>query len=1087
MVVVIGSGYGGAIAASRLARAGQDVCLLERGREILPGEFPDTQVELAADFQAQTPAGHVGSTTALIDFRADKDMNVLVGCGLGGTSLINGNVALEAEPAVFESGHWPPELIDDLPTLVAEGYQRAREMLRPTPYPDHLPKPRKLEMLERSAEAMGASFYRPPINVTFADGINHVGVQQHACTLCGDCVSGCNVGAKNTTHMNYLPDAKAHGAEIFTRVAVRRLERRDDRWIVHFQPLDTGREKFDAPEMFVTADIVVLGAGALGSTEILLRSRDAGLPVSERLGKRFTGNGDVLAFGYNCNVPVHGIGVGALHADGREPVGPVITGVIDLRNQPVLDEGMVIQDGAIPSGIGKIMAPLLAACAKVVGKDTDGGLRDELQEAKRELESLGRGPYRGAVRHTQVYLVMTHDDGNGKLYLDHDRLRVDWPGAGRHPIFQSVSQRLHEATVPLGGTFVKNPLWSKLTKQDLITVHPLGGCSMGTSAESGVVDHLGRVFSGGADGAVHDGLYVADGSVIPRPLGVNPLLTISALAERTCALLARSRGWTIDYELTPPAPAETPAATSVGIRFTERMTGWFSTDVTDDYAAAAAHGKETGAAFEFTLTILTDDLDRLVADESHEARLIGTALCPALSASPLTATNGVFNLFTRDAEDAGTRRMRYAMKLSSAEGRVFSFEGFKLAHKDPGLFDPWADTTTLYVTVREGEGDDGSVVGRGILRIETRDFARQMTTMEVTGAATRRARLAARARFGRYFAGSMVDVYGGVFARKSPLNPDAPPRRKRELRVDEPTVEGVHTDDDATIRLTHYAGGGEPMLLGHGLGTSSSLFSIDTIDTNLVECLVASDYDVWLLDGRGSSLSGDPTGAFTLDDLAAYDWPAAVARVREQTGAPAIHTLAEGAGSLALHAALLSGLEGVRSLVSVGASAHVVAPPQLRRLERLEKEERCDSAVCRQATQAYGYLFEHDRLNAPTHSAIHELVALSGKTAMSHVHLIASRNGLVAADGRDVYLPQLERLNLPITYLHGAESGLFLPRGTEQTVEALRQLGAEHIDYHLLENYGHLDCLIGTNAPDDVYPLVLAHLARLATPAEVSA
>ncbi|MGZ4396714.1 MAG: GMC family oxidoreductase N-terminal domain-containing protein, partial [Gaiellaceae bacterium] len=212
-VVVIGSGYGGAIAASRLARAGQDVCLLERGREFMPGEFPDTQLELTAQTQADSPVGHVGSRTALVDIRANKDMNVLIGCGLGGTSLINANVSLEAEPAVFDDPVWPQALRDDLGGLVAEGLDRARAMLEPVPYPESSPKLHKLEALERSAEAMGAPFYRPPINVTFKDRVNAAGIEQPACTLCGDCVSGCNVGAKNTTQMNYLPDAKRHGAE----------------------------------------------------------------------------------------------------------------------------------------------------------------------------------------------------------------------------------------------------------------------------------------------------------------------------------------------------------------------------------------------------------------------------------------------------------------------------------------------------------------------------------------------------------------------------------------------------------------------------------------------------------------------------------------------------------------------------------------------------------------------------------------------------------------------------------------------------------------------------------------------------------
>src|SRR5215210_7221042 len=135
-VVVIGSGYGGAIAASRLARAGQSVCVLERGREFLPGEFPDTQLELMRETQMQTPQGHVGSRTALVDVRFHRDMNVLVGCGLGGTSLINANVALEAEPAVFDDPAWPQEIRDDLHTRVADGVERAREMLGSNPYPE---------------------------------------------------------------------------------------------------------------------------------------------------------------------------------------------------------------------------------------------------------------------------------------------------------------------------------------------------------------------------------------------------------------------------------------------------------------------------------------------------------------------------------------------------------------------------------------------------------------------------------------------------------------------------------------------------------------------------------------------------------------------------------------------------------------------------------------------------------------------------------------------------------------------------------------------------------------------------------------
>ncbi len=102
-IVVIGSGYGGSIAASRFARAGKEVCLLERGKEFLPGEYPDTQAQIVQESQFDLQGLHVGSETALMDFRFDRDINVLLGCGLGGTSLINAGVAAMPDKRVFET------------------------------------------------------------------------------------------------------------------------------------------------------------------------------------------------------------------------------------------------------------------------------------------------------------------------------------------------------------------------------------------------------------------------------------------------------------------------------------------------------------------------------------------------------------------------------------------------------------------------------------------------------------------------------------------------------------------------------------------------------------------------------------------------------------------------------------------------------------------------------------------------------------------------------------------------------------------------------------------------------------------------
>lgn len=1118
-VVVIGSGYGGAIAASRMARTGQQVCVLERGKEWQPGEYPDTLLEAASEMQTDFPHAHIGPDTGLYDLRVNQDMNVFVGCGLGGTSLLNANVALRAEPRIFDDPRWPQGLRADLHTLLEEGYRRAEEMLKPTPYPVHFPLLPKLQALEKSALGMGEKFYRPPINVTFKDGTNHVGVEQHACKLCGDCCSGCNYAAKNTVLMNYLPDAWNHGAEIFTQVSVHRIERRQERWLVHYSLLDVGREKFDAPSLCVEAEVVILAAGALGSTEILLRSKAAGLTLSDRVGHHFSGNGDMLAFGYNNDVEINGIGFGLHPEAAKGPVGPCITGIIDVREQETLNDGFVIEEGSIPSPLAAIL-PAAFAAAGAAGTDTNAGARDRVSENLREGQSLLLGPYRGATRNTQTYLVMTHDDSAGRMYLDDDRLRISYPGVGRQPIFERVDERLEDATRVLGGTYIRNPTWSELMGKDLVTVHPLGGCPMSEDALGGVVNHKGQVFSGPAGADVYEDLYVADGSVIPRSLGVNPLLTISAVAERCCALLAQERGWHIDYSL-PSKPLRAPEPHQVGIQFTEKMRGYFGLDAPDGldgYEEGAKQGKHSGSTLQFTLTITGDDLDSMLKDPAHKASIVGTVEAPALSPKPLTVAGGEFNLFVSDPDDPDTRLMRYRMRLRSEEDRTYYFDGFKRVHNDPGL-DVWSDTTTLYITLYEGESERGRALGKGILRIHPSDFMRQMTTMKVTNAGGIQERLAATARFGSYFAGSLFEVYGGLAARPFAPNrllSEVAPRKKRELRVDAPETHLFSTDDGVQLRLTRYRGGAKgPVMLAHGLGVSSLIFSIDTIGTNLLEYLFANGYDVWLLDYRASIALPSSTASQNADDVALMDYPAAVSYVREAAGVESVQVVAHCYGAITFSMAILGGLKGVRSAVLSQAGMHTVTPflgrvkaglylPSMlenlgiesitayagsnpdwkdrlfsRALDILpgQGEEGCDNPICPRITFMYGHLYRHSRLNSETHGALDEMFGVAAIDAFEHVARIVRAGHVMTADGRDNYMPNLGRMAIPVAFIHGAENGCWLPESTERSYNALRAAnGPQFYTRHVIPGYGHLDCIFGEDAAEDVYPLILRHL-----------
>ncbi len=1052
-----------------------------------------------------------------------RDIHVLVGCGLGGTSLINANVSLPPDPRVFSDPVWPAELAGGAD--LSEGYARAARMLRPSPVPqDVAAKLPKLRAMEKAAEALGASSILPPINITFEAGPNAANVYQPACALCGDCCSGCNTGSKNTVQMTYLPDAVDHGAEIFTEVEVKYLGREGDAWRIYFEPAGDGDDAFAAPEQSMTANFVVLAAGAVGSTEILLRSRDRGLPVSDSLGKGFTGNGDVLAFAYNNEQVVNGVGVGVPPKAETDPpeIGPCIAGLIDLRNTDALADGMVIEEGVIPGLLSPIL-PGLMVIGGMTGQDTDFDLSDEMGEAARAAKSLLMGAYTGAIRNTQTFLVMSHDNGEGTIELEGDTARVSWPGLARQANFARVDDVLERATAATGGTYIKNPLSRSLLGENLITVHPLGGCPMGHSSETGAVNHKCQVFdpSGDDKSRVHAGLYVCDGSVVPRPLGVNPLLTITALAERAMVHVAADHGWAFDCDPNPQAPArdarpEGDGGSPAGLEFTERMSGYWSTTILDDYKAAARDGERGNNTLSFIMTIVVDDIDRFVADEQHKARMTGTVDCPALSSEALDVSSGNFNLFSVDDGSVELRRMDYAMTLTDRTGRKYRFAGQKNIHDDPGL-DLWQDTTRLNFDIHD---DTGAHVGRGMLTIAVGDLITQMGTMHGRGGDGPLDRARAMLKFGLLFGETLYTSYGGAFAPLHRYDPSNI-RKKRELRVGDPEVHWFSTGDGLKLRLTRYRGGDKgPVVLSHGLGVSSLIFAIDTINTNLVEFLYSAGYDCWLLDYRASIEMPYAAEPWTADDIAREDYPAAIAKVREMTGADEVQMVVHCYGASTFVMAMLQGLQHVRSVVISQIAVDVIVPwwPQrllahlrlptamkffgiaavdakatrkdrwwLRGLDRLirfvlptEGEERNQSATSNRITALYGPLYEHAQLNRLTHlEGLPEMFGQANIAAFLQLASIARRKHIVDAAGRDVYRPHLDRLKLPICFIHGAENHCFLPLSTKLTYENLvRVNGKEHYERHVIPGYGHIDCIFGKHAATDVYPHILRHLEK---------
>src|SRR5208337_4992812 len=361
--------------AARLASANltpkPSICLLERGREWPVGTFPDqTAGVLAAQRNDANPLG-------LYEFLNYQDISVIKGSGLGGTSLVNANVAIIPDAEVFEQSNWPRTLTRD---ILMPYYLRARQVLAANPHP-HAMDLAKVQAMDRRAVEIGLHAYPLNIVVNFSiDGKNPYGVEQKPCTNCGDCVTGCNVGAKNTLYMNYLPLARGAGAEIYTQTKVEWVEKLlAGGWRVHGSHV---ADDHSSKSFTLDARNVVLSAGAINSPEILLRSEMHGLSVSPVLGTGFSGNGDFFGLAYNGSYVTNVLGYGLKAPVPGEalPCGPTIVSAISYGGGAPVEDRFTVEDLSFPSAC---ILGAKAAFALLHGDPTTAG--NESAQKQRSL------------------------------------------------------------------------------------------------------------------------------------------------------------------------------------------------------------------------------------------------------------------------------------------------------------------------------------------------------------------------------------------------------------------------------------------------------------------------------------------------------------------------------------------------------------------------------------------------------------------------------------------------------------------------------------------------------------------------------
>jgi len=540
--VIIGSGFGGSVSACRLAQAGNQVLVLERGRAWPPGSFPRTP----GDFKDRGFWEPEDGALGLIDVQVFDGFTALTSSGLGGGSLIYANVLLRKDPRTFvqerlDSGgreRWPLGASDLL-----DGYAKAEAMLRPVPYPvEYRATTPRTAAFARAAKTLGrGSVEYPPLAVAFAptpggapaqrvpveqDTPDLFGLPRLTCRLSGECDLGCNDGAKQTLDHTYLAAACAAGAQIRCGCEATSLRPLDDgRWeVVYTQRADLRDPRY--PELHdpdparervtVRARVLVLSAGVFGTARLLLGARGALPGLSPRLGEAVSVNGDMLAFAFDTAAPM------------RPSLGPVITTMLRLADDES-DSGreLVLQDAGSPAFMEWIWQ-LRAMPGDIAAlMTTEVPIRIWQRLRRRRDTRLGAElraavASAGASENMLPLLAMGRDVPDGRLHLRDGELECTWslePSLAQYEEIDRVGGAVSEA---LGGRYVGGRLVDKLRT---MTVHPLGGAPMGESWAEGVVDSHGEVFG-------HRGLFVADGSVLPGPVGVNPSLTIAACAER---------------------------------------------------------------------------------------------------------------------------------------------------------------------------------------------------------------------------------------------------------------------------------------------------------------------------------------------------------------------------------------------------------------------------------------------------------------------------------------------------------------------------------------------------------------------------
>ncbi|KAF9680856.1 hypothetical protein SADUNF_Sadunf06G0165100 [Salix dunnii] len=1064
--IVVGSGYGGSVAACRMSAAGIKVCLLEKGRRWKAEDFPTDRWKImsAVRYENQNLGIRFGPEDALFQLHEQKDSLAAVACGLGGGSLVNAGVMLPTPIRARRNPKWPKEWERDWDICESSAAAMLRIQSSSVKFPiakvmGQIAEGEFEESIESSVKlSVKFDVEEPPSNPPK--------LEQIRCTIRTKCQARYVI--KNP-HGTCQPGGIS----------------RKRRWRVYINEID-----------YITSDWVILSAGVLGTTEMLFQSQMRGLRLSDTLGSGFSCNGNTLAYVAGSAAPLKGYGLNRKQLSEipyQDRPGPSIS------SSHTSSLGFTIQSAILPRAYPYLLFEGITTYTWPTGYQFFHGIVDRLKHF------VGLG-----LSQSIILNAMGYDESNGKIMLDKDTDKICFH-TPQDPLLPRKIKAFQKLTKKLGGILF-------MSKYRSTAVHLLGGCNASSDSSGGVCNHKGQVFDPKTPATVHAGLYVCDASLIPCSVGINPSLTIATAAEHACRYLVQD---ILEYKnkISPGVAAVDQNQFSVTGKNLENDNA--STVLIKETMRGYVGGMPCTVHLKMKMqsqNLKSFDKRNWFIGEPHpllRGKAGGYVVFRAIEKEKLHIIDGETDLCVVDCRTPYTQYMRYRLLVAAASGSRYILEGKKIMNPFHFALYAWRETTTLHVTFNQvaPSGSTGTVLNlKGELRVSFLELLKCFISLKGNG----------RGRFVHLLLQTLLRTYVLQIPRGTRENFTVTDSYDKSYPSS--TVDDIRTADGFIIRCRHWRNPSllnrdkllGPILLLNGYSTES--YWLPTEPHDLVRTLLEEGHEVWLLQTRLHPLN--PANNATIEDIGKYDIPAAFGKILEVHGpSTKIHVVAHCVGGLAIHIALMGGHVSATHIASLSCTnssmffkltamatikmwlplvpismailgknkilpllGKLKGSPRHRLLkfiaQYLPRYERCTCMECEVFSGIFGNTFWHENISPTMHQWLNKQSSTKlPMSAFPHLRRICNSGFIVDNNGNNSFLIHPERMAISTLYISGGRNILVTPETSylANKYMKLHQPSFRH-ERVVVDDFGHSDLLIGEKSHEKVFSHIISHV-----------